>query len=417
MPSRSLSVCTFWLAAILLLGSQRAHAKGSGAPARELLLEAVGVYEHRVWFAEELAPLADALAEVLGKPPFGYRVIPPAELRKLWAEVQQGRLPGRAGVCALPPPPALLAEHLHPDALWTRPEIRCAKGGCRLELVLWQRKPAKDDERRDKQVGGFSARLPLKEGVAEWAARIRRDGLKRGVKAREGGLIGTLGGAPAPELQVNLSYVTQSGDWSYRLASDRFQPKVKEFHACVSSPRRWADWWAQSFVVEVNAAGRVDRCEATHPDHLPPPEFACQCGVLGKMDFQPGASGRRASFYVDLIVPRAPVPDDGYYRNAYVAEKHADDRSAILGSGEVESEALLACLRPVRANLGDLKVPAHFSVGADGIPTSVAVEWPPSLPPQVAQCLDDVVRAARFNCPLSGKAEVDAGLSISVARR
>ncbi len=74
MRSRSLFRRTSASVLLTLLGSTQAYAK-TGAPARELLLEAVGVYEHQVWFADELAPIADALAEVLGRPRFGFRVM------------------------------------------------------------------------------------------------------------------------------------------------------------------------------------------------------------------------------------------------------------------------------------------------------------------------------------------------------
>ena len=401
---------------VLAVIAQAKPAAAISPPARELIIESVGVYDHDVWFADELAPIADAVAETLAEPRFGgYRAVPLAELRDLWTGVQRGRLPGLTTTCAAAPPPILLAELLHPKALWTRPEIRCAKGSCTLELIVWERKPSKKGERNDRQVAVWRAALPSRENPVQWAQRIRRDGLRRGkLDDGYGGLIGNLQGDDDQPvgIRVTLSDINRSGDWSYPLDGDFLQPVAARLHACAQGGHTWRDWWAQPFLVEVDDHGRLVRCESPYPDHLPPPERGCQCGVLAKMDYRPGGARRRASFELVTTAPREAAVADRYVRNAYLADKQSNDPSAILGTGEVDTKALIHCLEPVRRDLGRRTVPVRFQAGSDGKATSVQATWPSSFPSDVATCLDSVLRQAWFNCPLSGRAEVNAQLML-----
>ena len=394
------------------------HAAGSGKGSRELWLEPARVHGHKVWFADELAPIADAVAEVLARPKLGgYRVIPNQEMRRLWADAQRGQLPGRKEICEAGPPPVLLGAIVHPNALWGSVEVRCEKSVCKLAVDLFRREPSKKGERHDTKVARLGAALPNSEDPSQWAERIRKTGMKPRPPEREmGGLIGTLGGEdpPSPGVHVAVVGVEQSGNWAYTLDSEVFAPKAKELHACVPEKRVWRDWWAQPLLIEVNPDGRLSRCEFPYPDHLPPPELRCQCNVLGGVGFRTGAAQRRASFELQTTAGGKRPVEDGYSRNGYLGEKLSDDASAILGTDEVDNRDVIHCMSPIRSALGDVKVPLRFSVGADGRASDARATWPSSLPPTVTTCLDSVLRAARFNCPLSGHAEVSTTLILSV---
>jgi hypothetical protein len=403
-----------------LAGANAGHAAGAGSRGRELWLEPARVFGHKMWFADELEPIADAVAEVLARSKHGgYRVIPNQEMRRLWADAQRGQLPGRKEICETPPPPALLGEIVHPGALWASIEVRCEKSACQLAVDVFRREPTQKGERRTTTVARLGADLPSREDPVKWAGRIRRKGIKPRPPAREAGGLGLLGtlegeGRPRPGIRVSVTEVQQSGTWAYTLDSSVFAAKAKALHACVPEKRVWRDWWVQPMVIEVNPDGRLSRCELAYPDHLPPPEHACQCQVLGGVGFRPGAAQRRAAFELRTIAPDQPAAADAYVRNAYLGRKQADDPSAILGTGEISNADLIRCLSPIRSAVHDLRVPVRFSVRDDGQTSGVRRTWPDSLSPAVTACLDGVLRAARFNCPLSGKAEVRGDLFISV---
>jgi hypothetical protein len=108
---------------------------------------------------------------------------------------------------------------------------------------------------------------------------------------------------------------------------------------------------------------------------------------------------------------RRPSP---LYKGAYLGEQRADDPTAVLGSNEVDGEKLEQCLDPIETPLGELKVPARFAVGPDGRTLAYEARWPAGFPAAVAGCMDQVLKGARFNCPLSGKARVLAIIDIAV---
>jgi len=48
--------------------------------------------------------------------------------------------------------------------------------------------------------------------------------------------------------------------------------------------------------------------------------------------------------------------------------------------------------------------------------TGHEARWPAVVPPEVRACLDRVLATARFNCPLTGAAVVDAHVMTRVER-
>jgi hypothetical protein len=374
-----------------------------------------------VWFPDELAPVEDALAAALERQ-WGFQVTPPEQLRRQWAMVQQGRLPGRRTVCDAAPPPGRLTQVLMAHARHGEPELRCEAGSCQVELPIYG--PGGPEAERVEEAR-FA--LPVAPGStpAQWVAALEQDRLTR-VPVPEDGMGGfgvgglTLPGR-APGLYVVLNSVDLQGTWTEPLEAGRFEAVKADLHACRQPGAVWRDWWGQPFQIELSPAGEVTRCEYPHVDHLPPPAYACQCAQLRKVGFGPGAPGRRARFYLDLTElkaadPNAPAPDP-LYRSAYLAERTADDESAVLGTGEVRGQDLAACLAPVTAELPELRVPVALSLDAEGRVVRQAVAWGEALSPELHRCLEGVLAGARFNCPLSGKAEVQAQLSLSVQRR
>jgi hypothetical protein len=276
--------------------SARPAATVPADPAPRLALEPTRYFGDPVWFPDELEPIADAVAEVLARPASGgYRVIPNRELRAFWREVRAGRLPEVAGARASPQPPALLVPLVYPDALIGGNEVRCDDRVCRLEVEI--RRPG----RSGAVSARFAAELPLDGTPASWAERIRRSGLAAAAEpTTSGGGLGIRGGRdPRPGIHVALSSLKLSGPWTYALDGERLAPLAPRLAACVQPGEVRRDPWMQAFLIEVGEDGRLARCESEHRDRLDPPGFECRCDVLRDADFERGAPGRRARFYLE----------------------------------------------------------------------------------------------------------------------
>jgi len=205
--------------------------------------------------------------------------------------------------------------------------------------------------------------------------------------------------------------VEVSPGWRGTISKATFAGQAAALEACTKDQPRWRDSWQQPYVVEVDGAGAVKRCEFPYVDHLPPPELACVCGVLRGRGFGAGPPGRRASFALEvkhrLPSARGTVTTVG---------ARASDPSAVLSDGQLDDEALGACLSTVRGAFEDPELPVRFSVGADGQVLSHAASWPSAFPPAARRCLDDVLARGRFDCPLTGASTVDLRLQVFVKR-
>jgi hypothetical protein len=396
---------------------------------RDLLLDPPTVHgDEVVRFPDELWPISDAVATLMSRPEAGgYRVLPAAPLRALWRDTQAGRLPGLTALCDAAPPPARLAHHLHSGASTADPRVDCpapekesaARPPCRLEVLVSAPRPTAEDPDNTERGARFVAALPPGEPAARWAERLLATGLAREPE-RDSDKLGYLMGTSASDRRplIVVNGVVQSGGWQTAISSATFKGRsqaIIECAATASARQPFRDWWVQPYLIEVDAAGSVRRCEFEHVDHLPPPEFGCVCGVLRQISFGAGPDGRRARF--DLTVLEAPppgAPRDRLRRSVSLGEMRSSDRSAILGTGAIDRSALEACLWPVTSPLADTETPVRFTVGADGRATRHEARWPAPVPPPVRACLEPVLARARFNCPLSGAAVIDAQLSLAV---
>jgi hypothetical protein len=392
---------------------------------RDLWLSPATVHDGPIYFPDELLLIADAAAEMLARPEIGYRVIPNRDLRALWSAAQAGRLPGLAARCEKTPPPTRLARHLYRGASMADVEVDCPDGtpawrdrkACLLDVRVLSERPTADDPDHLEETAHFHADLPTGETPARWAERMRAGRLLPGAGKEDKsglGIIGTLGdGKPhkEPPYRVVVSFVSLSSDWKGKITSATFKAEAAALNACTQGAPRWRDNWMQPYLVEVDAAGTVDRCAFTYVDHLPPPEFDCVCGVIRGHGFGAGAPHRRASF--DLEV-KHPSPSASAI-TALVGAR-ASDPSAALGDAALDEEALAACLASIRGEINEPELPVKFTVSADGSVKSHAVTWPRSIPARARRCLDDVLARSQFNCPLTGASTVDAKLQVMLTR-
>jgi hypothetical protein len=426
------------VAALVAFASLIAAAAGAGgagtasaAPSRpryterDLWLEAPSVHDGPICFPDEVLPIADAVAGLLARPELGYRVIPPKDLRALWREALAGRAPGRAARCEVAPPPSRLARLVYRGASMADLEVDCPDGSkgwgdrrsCVLDVRVLSERPTADDPDHLEETAHFHADLPAGETPARWAERLRAAPLLPGAPkqlAGQPGMLGLLGDGKRhkePPFWIDVSFVSLSGDWKGAITGATFKKEGAALDACTRNQPRWRDNWAQPYLLEVDAAGTVKRCEFPYVDHLPPPEFACVCDVLRKRGFDAGAPGRRASFLLEVKHP-APSPNT----IAALVGTRATDPSATLGDSALDEEALATCLEPVKTAISEPELPVKLTVGADGGVVSHAVTWPRAIPPRARRCLDDVLARSRFDCPLTGASTIDAKLQVMVAR-
>jgi hypothetical protein len=407
-------------------GAQQPAPGGRHYADRDLWVSPAAVYGGPVYFADETQPLADAVAELLARPELGgYRVIPSKEVRALWSEAQAGRLPGLTARCETPPPPARLARHVYRGASMAEVRVDCpaapppSKGrpACVLGVTVLSERPTADDPEHLEETAGFHASLPFAESPARWAERLRGGGLARGAApAPNGGLgiIGTLGGgkrSKEPPFHLEVMGVEQTGEWREAISAATFKPQAAALESCTRNLPRMRDSWLQPYVIEVDAAGAVGRCEFPYVDHLPPPELSCVCGVLRARGFGAGAPKRRATF--SLQVKRRLPPARG---GARLVGARATDESATLGDGALDEDALTACLSSIKTDVDEPELPVRFSVGPDGGVKSHATSWPRTIPATARKCMDAVLARSRFSCPLSGASTVDARLQVFVSR-
>ncbi len=394
--------------------------------ARHVWLEPTGAYGGGIWFPDELELLNDAIAEVLARPAYRFTVLPSAAIRREWEQIRLGKLPGRSGTCPAPPPPSRLTAYLYRGASQVESDVRCKDGKCTLK-VLVRRNDQPKVSYHERVIARYEVPLPP-ESPAAWAAQIRRDGLTPIPPPPDEGLSGSflvtgiagLGtqGKRVDGINFWVDSLTTSGNWAYRLTEKHFLPVVRDLAACKKPGMVWRDWFGQPFYIEVNQEGLVTRCSDGLPQRLTPPWFACQCDVLSRLSFSQGASERRARFslYVSRPSVRRKVRADGLLRYASLVDFKADDRSAILGTRFVDSDALTPCLDGVMDPLGELKVPVSWRVDGQGRVLNLAIHWPEVLPSAVTSCMERVLKMAQFNCPLSRAAQVRANLKFQIRR-
>jgi len=189
------------------------------------------VYGVAVWFPDELEPLGDAVAELPAQPAYGgYRVRPNAELRLLWHNVQQGRLPGVPLACDAQPPPAELAKVLYRGASTAEVRVDCRAERCELLVIVSAPRPTQEEPLGYDETARFEGELPAAERPAEWAARLRGGLLLRRIPPPEPmgglGIGGLMSPGQPPGIYAVLSGVTQVGAWDRQLKSAEFKRRA-----------------------------------------------------------------------------------------------------------------------------------------------------------------------------------------------
>jgi hypothetical protein len=362
----------------------------------------------RVLFSDELLPVEETLAELFSRPRLGgYKVIPPAELHAMWRGVQRGHLPGVSDVCANPPPPSELTEQLNPNAAQADADITCNGESCKLVVRISAASKA-FAHTAGTELARYQATLPTYESPAEWALRLKRDGLapldKQAVESDTGGI--AVGGD-----QKIVGDLHQSGAWSPALKVRAFQGAFGRLTQCQRQEPADHDWWMRGFVIEVDAAGTVSRCDSQYPERLLPPAFDCQCKVLAAIELGAGAAGRRASF--NVRVPSGASSRATSYE-MYFEPESATDATAMLSRDRAISHGdLEACIVGL-PKLGELSIPAELTAARDGRLTSAKLTWAKAIPQPVRACVEKTLLGARVNCPLSGASEIRGKLMLII---
>ncbi len=386
-----------------------------------LLLAAVHVYGDRIVFPDEAEPLADALAAALADPAHGgFKVIPPAELRKSWADARTGKLPDVDFVCESAPPPFELSRALYPGASTASAIIRCPKkkDPCVLEVVVSApADPGKDEERERAKL---TLSLPRASSLGDWASRIRKGKLVAPQPPKTpdtADMLGLLAGGTTPGTYVTLRDPVLEGPWKRQLTDEGLDPIRADLAACKeTSTKRWRDYYGARHLIEVAADGKITRCESNLPERSPPPEFDCQCAALRELTFEAASGTRRASFDIVTTTVGAPKKRKRLVM-AFLTKARADDPTAVAGDEPVARADLEDCLASSDTASGNILVPVRFVVGADGKVKRHKAEWPSTISRPAATCMDGVLAKGWFNCPIAGRATIEATLDLTLKGR
>lgn len=389
---------------------------GTKAPSPQRVWLEPPVVVGRVFFADELEPLTDAIAEVLGDVDAGrFEVTSPSELRTLQKQLRAGQVPGVEGRCEVVPPPMVLYSHLNADVASADVRVEC---GDDCELTVEVEASDEDGSAMRDEPTRFSARLPARGTVEEWVASLRKGGLDAARReSRAGGLgimTGHTSGLAKGHYDVQVSDVVTEGTWPTALDAVLLKPHARALHDCEKQggPRR--DAWQQPFVIEVGETGKVQRCEAKYQHRLDPPGFACRCQVLSRASFGKAAAGRRAQLGLRTFLGGELDAASGYTTSVTMQLKSTDP-SAMFAMGSLDMDEIRSCLAAARQPM-EVEVPLSVVVGADGKVAHSTVDWPSSLAPGVKTCLSRTVAAARFSCPLSGESTVSGSMTLTIRK-
>lgn len=390
------------------LAAPSAHATG-----KQIWVEPITINGAAVYFPDELIPLEDAVAEALAKPSSGgYDVIPNATVRTLWANAQRGQLPGVPVVCDYPPPPDRLTGAVYPDAGRADVHLDCKKKVCALTVNVTR--PPFYVEGVTPELALLTATLPAGASPVEWAATIRKKGLKKEPppKQRMSKLL-LVRDTPPPGLYVNVEDIATSGLWSPPLTVEAFDPLRESFKACHRKATPSADWFGQPLILELDPSGKVSRCEMALPQHLPLGPESCECDALRAHAWAPTLKSRRAQLTIVFMEFSESGPDDQPLRAVDFDWSAPSDPTTKLGTAAREIARAQVCLEGLQ------ELPAHtfkipMKIGPDGHVRSYEATWTNDLPRKTQTCLDGVLKQVRFNCPLSGAADINASLTLEV---
>ena len=340
-----------------------------------------------ILFAEELRPVADALAAQLEA--WGYEVLDPDQRDRLVRLASEGRRVETGEACSIPYVPGKLLDHLYPDHEQANLRATCDdEGACSVELTM-RRAPA--DERK-----GLLPRLraPFEGPVSADAVVAAIPRLERYVRPQvAGGLVGGLG-MRATEEGVLVRGVSKQGDWGETSLGRTLQ--LMDMDAC------WADWrrdhWANPVRFEADAQGKVTRCSHSYVHRLPTPEGVCACELLASADFGPGAADRRGIFEPFSSRP-APVDAAGKRIGVTTSRVESDEPGYTWADSGLPQQRMARCL----VASGEVQEAKLAELDPTGAPIAWTAEWPAWVEDESRACLEPLLATARFGCSQSGQ--------------
>lgn len=344
----------------------------------------------QVWFADELEPLTDAVAEVLSREPYNLEVIPPAQLRELWSRNSDEERGGALRCRGAHPSLGALAHYVYPGAAYGLVSVNCAEEtGCQLVVELVR------GRRRDGTEERLGLSLPADDPPQRWADHVRLGSFEELGPARH---------AFDYFAQSRVTaQITYGGSWLNRVEEKEVKELLSSLEACEQGTTARRDQ-RTTMLLGVDGEGRLSRCE--DPSAASPPGFSCKCEVLRGLTFEEGEADRRLGVSVGAVGRRHPP------RTLWVGSLRASDPTAVIDPELISNEALSRCgegQERMREAIG-----LRVEVGPDGRVQTVETQWSASLPEEVASCVRDVVKETRFNCPLSGEAVINATIRVAV---
>lgn len=372
-----------------------------------------------IWFSEEAFPVEDAVAEFLAAE--GWSVAPLAPMRDAVARLDAGLFPDREGGCDALPPAAHWLERRHGAAAMARADLRCHarqspweqgafEPGCRLRVLVTEGRGGGEVER-------WEGTIPLGAGPEEVAAAVRGGALHPAAPPpSSGGLLGGLGASPSEP--VRLVERDEVGPWvaadldgfSSRLIALR-TPLAK----CASDGPLF-DSWGNPTQLAVGVDGVVTRCGRQFPDHHGPPKQACECRVIREnVRFSPASGERRLRFTLSVLpsTPRPAPPRDPLDTSITLEIASSSDPDVWIAI-DTAREPIATCAREGVGGIPGQEWPISFRIGPDGRVASADVGIPLDGGSEALRsCLTGALGDARFTCPPTGVAAVEAVLRMS----
>ncbi|MBN8609558.1 MAG: hypothetical protein J0L92_03185 [Deltaproteobacteria bacterium] len=384
--------------------------------------------EGLVLFADDVAPIEDAIARALART--GYDVVPPDERRAAITRMRAGHLPDREGQCAPMPPAAGYLAARYEGLVRISSTLACRSQrpawnpegpftpGCVLTVATHRGEGPVEREGEIVFPLGVSREVIIES--------LERDAIAlHDVEPEDGAamLLGMMGeGSRVP---VAIRDVETMGPWDATLA-----PHLEEHLERALAPHRETllacdaheplfDHWGNDFVIEVRADGVITRCEPELEDHRARASMPCECAILSRvLDFGSAPSVRRLRFamHVDVGVTAAAAAAT-HYASAELRVRDADDRSIEYGDPALGPQ-LQACLEGMGGDLSNVRLLANLVVGADGrvLEARARPIAGDAIDPTLDACAMEALRATRFTCPFTGRAEVRAELDLFRAR-
>ena len=370
----------------------------------------VGATQSRevVLFDDELQQLEEALADRLGGEDGDYEVLSPGKMREHWSALRAGHIPGVDGICPVPPIPHRLTPLLLEAGKRVYLHLHCDSDSCYINLRFTDADGATESENQMPLPKGRNLERwteAIRDG--DFTARPRRSAAMASIEDIE--QQGTIWSEGAVHASFRPGTLATTGTWNEEPSNSLLQPVAEALDEC----RRHDDPDQKDVfhphTLEIADDGQVTRCDDAALAWLPSPGFDCQCQVLKTLNFGPGED-RRARFQ---LATRERVPDENQQRVRLEFFFTADDESAIVNQfheappiSRVAQQRCLATLDPTFRGGAEISL----EIGAMGEVEEVTVNWPDELPNQAAQCLNEVLADAQFNCPLTGRARLTGDL-------